>query len=80
MREDLEEMRSGDVLRTAMRERNVRQTDLGARLGMQQASVSGNLNRTRMGLDVFIKMLDAMGYDVVVADRKTNEAVWKVTN
>lgn len=78
VREDIEIMEDKKILRAAMRERNMKQTELGERLGMLQSSVSGNLNRTRMGLDVFVKMLNAMDYDVVVTDRNTGETVWQV--
>lgn len=78
VREDIELLEDKKILRAAMRERNMKQTELGEKLGMLQSSVSGNLNRTRMGLDVFVKMLKALDYDVVIADHKTGETVWQV--
>ena len=66
------------ILREAMRERNMKQTALAEILGMRQASLSGNMNRDRMGLDVFVKILNAMDYDVVVMDRNTGKDLWKV--
>jgi len=71
-------MDNKEILRAAMRERNMTQMKLADHLGMLQSSVSGNLNRPRMGLDVFIKILDAMDYDVVVVDRASREVMWQV--
>lgn len=66
------------ILREAMRERNMKQAELADRLGIRQPSLSGNMNRSRIGLDVFVKILQAMDYDVVVVDRKSGEEKWKV--
>ena len=69
---------SNDILREAKDRKGIRQNELAERLGMAQPSLSGNMNRTRIGLDVFTKMLDAMGYDVVVTDRDSGKPIWKV--
>ena len=66
------------ILKKAMKERGLVQVTLAERLGMQQSSLCGNLNRSRIGMDVFRSILDAMGYDVVIVDRETGEAKWKV--
>ena len=70
--------KSNEILRMAKDERGVRQTELAERLGMAQASLSGNMNRPRIGLDVFAKLLDAMGYDVTIVDRESGKELWKV--
>ena len=74
----IEEMEDKKILFAAMHERGAKQTQLAHKLGMQQASLSGNMNRTRIGLEVFTKILNALEYDVVVTDRATGENVWKV--
>lgn len=67
-----------DIFRLAMNERNVKQVELADRLGVMQSSISGNLNRRRIGLEVFNTMLDALDYDVAVVDRTTGEIRWIV--
>ena len=74
----IEAFTSNTILRSAMLVRGEKQVSLSSKMGIQQASLSGNLNRTRMGLDVFVKILDVMDYDVVVIDRTTGEEKWKV--
>lgn len=64
---------SNEIIRNAMKVRGVLQTELADRLGMKQSSVSGNINRPRMGLDVFIEMMNAMDYDVAIVDRESGE-------
>ena len=69
---------SSEILKAAKDSKGIKQADLAARLGMAQPSLSGNMNRTRIGLDVFARMLDAMGYDVIVKDRDSGKDLWKV--
>lgn len=71
-------MEDRKILFAAMRSRGITQVQLAEKLGIKQSSLSGNMNRTRIGLDVFAKTLNALGYDVVVTDRSTGENVWKV--
>ena len=66
------------ILREAMAKRGMKQAELAEALGIKQPSLSGNFNRTRIGLDVFAKILDAMGYDVVIKDRESGKDLWKV--
>lgn len=75
---DIEVMSDNDILRAAMVSREVKQAELAERLGMKQPSLSGNMNRSRIGLDTFGKILKALDYDVVVTDRNTGETVWQV--
>lgn len=67
-----------EILREAMTKRGMKQAELAELLGIKQPSLSGNFNRKRIGLDVFTKILDAMGYDVVIKDRESGEDLWKV--
>lgn len=71
-------MEDKQILFAAMHTRGITQVQLAEKLGIKQSSLSGNMNRTRMGLDVFVKTLNALGYDVVVTDRSTGEKNWKV--
>ena len=64
------------ILRMAIRERGTNQINVSEKLGIKQCTLSSNMNRERMGLDNFKKILDVLDYDVMVVDRKTGEAVW----
>ena len=75
---EVEALEENKIIRVAMKERGVVQVELAKRLGILQSSLSGNINRTRMSLDVFNTMLNAMDYDVAVVDRTTGEVKWKV--
>lgn len=66
------------ILRQARSERKIRQIDLADKLGIKQNSLSTAMGRQRMSLSVFRKILDALDYDVVIVDRKSGEAKWKV--
>lgn len=68
----------GDIIRNAMLHRGMVQVDLADKLGVLQSSLSGNINRKRISLSVFSKMLDAMDFDVAVVDRETGEVMWNV--
>lgn len=66
------------ILRMALKRRGMRQEDVGNKIGIKRNAVSANMTRDHMGLDNFVKMLDAMEYDVYVVDRRTKEGVWCV--
>lgn len=53
------------AMKTAMKKSGMRQVDLAEKLGIEQSSVSGNMNRSRIGADVLIRMMNAMGYKIV---------------
>ena len=75
---DVPVMEEGDILKASIKERGITQVDLADRLGIRQSSLSGNINRRRMSLEVFGEILNAMDYDVAVVDRETGEIMWKV--
>ena len=66
------------ILRDARKERSVTQVMLAAKLGVKQGTLATAMGRQRMSLGMFRKVLDALDYDVVIVDRKTGEAKWKV--
>lgn len=67
------------ILKAAMKNRSMKQLDLAEKMGVFQSTISTNLRRDRIGLDVFVKMLNTMDYDVIVVDRRTGEGIWKVS-
>lgn len=67
-----------DVIRAAMKDRGITQTILAKEIGTAQNSLSNSINRARMSVQVLKDLLDAMEYDLVVVDRRTGEAKWKI--
>lgn len=61
-------MKSNEVVRAVMTTDGITQANLAAKLGYKTQSGVGNaLSRENgMRVDVFVKMMNAMGYDVVV--------------
>lgn len=70
-------MKSNEVVRTVMSADGITQANLAAKLGYSGQSAVGNaLSRENgMRVDVFIKMMNAMGYDVVVRRGKDEVTV-----
>lgn len=66
------------ILRKAQRNRNVTQAVIADRIGMKLSALSGNMNRNRMSLVMFSRILAALDYDVVIQDRETGEVVYKL--
>lgn len=61
-------MKSNEAVRAVMSGDGITQANLAAKLGYKTQSGVGNaLSRENgMRVDVFVKMMNAMGYDVVV--------------
>lgn len=67
-----------DILKRAQRTRNATQAMMCERLGMSSSALSQNMHRPKMSLGMFSKILDALDYDVVIADRETGNVLWKL--
>jgi antitoxin component HigA of HigAB toxin-antitoxin module len=70
-------MKSNEVVRAAMSADGMTQANLAAKMGYKTQSGIGNaLSRENgMRVDVFVKMMNAMGYDVVVRRGKDEMVV-----
>ena len=70
-------MKSNEVVRAVMSADGITQMELAKKLGYKTQSGVGNaLNRENgMRVDVFVKMMNAMGYDVVVRRGKDEVVV-----
>lgn len=66
------------ILKMARQERKLTQEALANRMDMKRNSMCQNLSRPRISLDMFTRILSAMDYDVMIVDRKTGEAKWKL--
>lgn len=70
-------MKSNEVVRAVMSADGITQMELANKLGYKTQSGVGNaLSRENgMRMDVFVKMMNAMGYDVIVRRGKDEMAV-----
>ena len=69
---------SKDILKMAKNRRKITQTALAEKMGMKQNALSAYMLRNRISVWGFVKILNALDYDVVIVDRSTGEAEWKV--
>ena len=67
-----------DILRSARKKRGITQVELAEKIGIKQNSLSQSMSRPRMSLGMFAKILDVLGYDVIVVDRESGEASWQL--
>lgn len=70
-------MKSNEVVRTVMSADGMTQANLAAKLGYETQSGVGNAlsRKNGMRVDVFVKMMNAMGYDVIVRRGKDEMTV-----
>lgn len=70
-------MKSNEAIRAVMSSDGITQANLAAKLGYKTQSGVGNaLSRENgMRVDVFVKMMNAMGYDVIVRRGKDEMTV-----
>ena len=73
-------MKAKEIIKTAMAEGKITQKELAEALGLKSQQAIGNLlNRENgMRLDGFLKMLDVMGYKVVVRKKIGESDEWEV--
>lgn len=74
----IRELPERDIMKRAQKKRGVTQDVVAERLGIKRNSLCQNMNRSRMSLNVFTGVLDALDYDIVIVDRNTGEAEWKL--
>lgn len=65
-----------DILKLAQKSRHVTQDVIGERLGVKRNALCQSMNRARMSLGMFSKILDSLDYDVVIMNRETGEPMW----
>ena len=67
-----------DLLKQAQKSRHITQDVIAERLGVKRNALCQSMNRPRMSLGMFAKILDALDYDIVVVDRNTGEPMWQL--
>ena len=75
-------MTSKEIVINAMQQRGFNQTLLAEAAGLKrQTNVSEMLRSSSMRVDNFVKLLSAMGYEVIVKDKNPdNKIKWTVDN
>lgn len=70
-------MKSNEVVRAVMSADGITQMELANKLGYETQSGVGNAlsRKNGMRVDVFVKMMNAMGYDVIVRRGKDEMSV-----
>lgn len=75
-------MTEKDIVREVMSMRNWSQAKLAEEAGFKsQSNITGLLNNNKNGIriDNLVRMLNAMGYEVVVRDKMGSKREWKIT-
>lgn len=73
-------MKAKEIIKTAMSTHKITQKELAQAVGLKSQQAIGNLLLRENGirLDGFLKMLDVMGYEVVVRKKIGETEEWKV--
>ena len=71
-------LRDRDILKAAIEARGMSQVKLAKIIGIRQNALCASINRERMSMDSFIRILTELGYAVTVVDKQTGETCWVV--
>lgn len=73
-------MKAKEIIKTAMSAHKITQKELAQAVGLKSQQAIGNifLRENGMRLDGFLKMLDVMGYEVIVRKKIGETEEWKV--
>lgn len=73
-------MKAQEVITNAMKSGSVTQKELATALGFKSQQAIGNIVTRNQGVkvDIFVKALEAMGYEVVVRKKIGKSEEWKV--
>lgn len=74
----MQEGNEREIMKLAMRERGMTQVRLAEKMDTTQNNLSACLNRSRTSVDVFKDVLDTLEYDVIIVDRRTGEATFRL--
>lgn len=70
-----------DIMREALIESGINQSKLAEMMKVNRTTISSTIHRDNMGVDVFVKYMNALGYDVVVGKNGEDgfDKKWDVT-
>lgn len=63
-------MQDKEILKEALRKTGKKQATIAEELGVNKSTVSTNLRRDNMGVDIFVKYLNVLGYTVMVGEKE----------
>lgn len=67
------------IIKSAMANRSYTQAALAKEAGWKnQSSLSTAINRDNPSVETLIRVFDAMGYDIIIKDRKNQTTSWKI--
>ena len=67
------------IIKSAMANRSYTQAALAKEAGWKnQSSLSTAINRDNPSLETLVRVFDAMGYDIIIKDRKNQTTSWKI--
>ena len=67
-----------EILKQAQKSRHVTQDVIAEKMNVKRNALCQSMNRPRMSLGMFAKILDVLGYDVMVVDQETGEIAWQL--
>lgn len=67
-----------DILKLAQKSRRVTQDVIAEKMNVKRNALCQSMNRPRMSLGMFAKILDVLGYDVNIVDKETGEPMWQL--
>lgn len=73
-------MKFNDIIRSAMRDTDTTQVQLGDKLGIGQTAVANTIARPGISLAKFVTIMNALGYDVTVQPRNNPASPITITN
>lgn len=67
------------IIKSAMANRNYTQAALAKDAGWaNQSSLSTAINRDNPSLETILRIMDTMGYDIIIKDRKNQTTSWTI--
>lgn len=66
------------IIKKAIKQQQISQQQLAERLGYKTQSAVSERLRGDLRVGTAIKMLDCLGYDMIIVDRNDSENSWKV--
>ena len=78
----MEHITTKNSVKEAIKESGMKQYELAEKLCITQASVSNSINRQRIGADVLVSFMDAMGFTVVIGKKEKGKflPLWELQN
>ena len=75
-----EHVNTSDAIEFALKKKKMKKGDLAKKMGIHPSALSGHIHRTKIGADVFLNVLSAMGYTVMVGKKSDDgfDPMWEL--